>query len=149
MINEQERRAAFNACPILADYLATALQDLQYSEMDAACTEERDERDTGTVYNCPDETFTKAKIHCQTFMRDCASHIEAALELEPGEAGFRYGQDWLSWPHIGATFYLATVGSGVTFTDNGDAPCLEAMAQYARKNWGEGLYLGDDGKAYW
>lgn len=148
-VTEDERKAAFKACPILADYLATALQDLQYSESDEACTDEREARDSGTIYDCPVETFDAARRDCEAFMAANAAHIESALELVPGEDGLRYGRVYVTYERIGSRFYLQRVGHGVGFTDDGDANCLKAMGEYARSHSCESLYLGDDGKAYW
>lgn len=148
-MNEQIRNAWFNACPILQNYLSTALQDLQFSEMDDSCMESRDERDTGTIYDCPDKTFQRALTDCQHFMNANHWWITRATELEPGEDGLRYGRHYVTHERIGSTFYLARIGSGVTFTDDGDDQSLQIMADYARSHSCEGLYFGDDGKVYW
>ena len=148
MITEQERKQAFRESPILADFLSCMLQDLQFSESDEACMESRDERDAGTIYDCPDETFANARRFCDRFAADCADHIEAAQELEPGSDGLRYANGrYMTLERIGSTLWLAASGSGVTFTDDGDSPALEAMAQWARDCHLE-AYLGDDGCAY-
>lgn len=149
MTTETERKAAFRDCPILKDYLATALQDLDLSESDWACEEEREARDSGTIYDCPDETFLRAKDDCEAFMRDNAAHVEAALDLQPGKEGLRYTHRYVDYDRIGSTFYLQRVGHGVGFTDDGNAPCLKALEEYSRSHRMEGLYFGDDGKAYW
>lgn len=151
MTQEQERRAAFKACPILSEYLATALQDLQYTESDAACEEERDARDTGTIYTCSDDVLQWARSYCERFMIECAPHLDAVRFAHPGDDGFEYlrNPDKLSDDGIGSTLYLASVGHGVTFTDDGNHPALDAMAQWVRDNSnGEGLYMGDDRGVY-
>lgn len=148
-MNETERKAAFRECPILADFLSTALQDLQYQEADNACEDGREARDSGTIYDCPDSVFETARRICDAFMRDCADDIAAALGLEPGEPGLEYSRGrYVTHERLGGTFYLASVGHGVTFTDDGNAECLQRLSDYARRvNW-EGLYFGDDGKVY-
>lgn len=141
---EIDRQAAFRACPILADYLATALQDLQLSEA------ERDEFDSGTIYDCSDDVFQWAQSYCERFMTECAADIESALNAHPGDDGFEYVRNpaRLTYEGIGGTLYLASVGHGVGFTDDGRAPCLERLDQWARDNQRESLYFGDDGKVY-
>lgn len=136
LAREDARKAAFRVCPILCEYLATALTDLQLSDADQACEDEREPMDSGTVYDCPDETFKRAYDECQQFMTVNAAHIETALNE-------------LSHDRIGSTFYLSQVGHGVGFTDDGGTECLAQMEVYARNNRCEGLYFGDDGKAYW
>lgn len=146
---ETIRRNAFNACPILESYLATALSDLQFSENDNACEDNREARDTGTIYDCPDETFQRAVNDCATFMGAMRRWIQRALDLEPGEDGLPYGRDHFTHDRIGYYFYMQRVGHGVGFTDDGDDQSLQIMADYCRVNPTEGLYLGDDGAAYW
>lgn len=146
---EAKRRADFFAVPILADYLACMLQDLQYSEADESCTDEREARDTGTIYTLREETYQRCKSGCERFMVDCREAIEAATALEPGEPGLRYARGrYMTLERIGSTLWLARTGSGVTFTDDGDAPCLVAMADWARANPLECAYFGDDGAVY-
>ena len=145
-MTESERKAAFKACPILSDYLATALEDLQFSEADAACMDGRQEEDSGSIYDCPNETFQRALQDCREFMSANAEHVEAATDCHPANAP---DGPCLTVERIGSTFYLQRVGHGVGFTDDGDAPCLEAMGEYCRSHHTEGLYFGDDGKVYW
>lgn len=147
-MNETERKAAFKECPILSEYLATALQDLQFGEADNACEDERDARDSGTIYDCPDETFNRAWQDCKEFMAANKRWIQRALDLEPGEDGLRYGRRGFDYDRIGYYFYMQRVGHGVGFTDDGDDMALQIMADYCRINPIEGLYFGDDGAAY-
>lgn len=150
-VQEQQRRAAFKAVPILAGYLVTALEDLQYTESDEACTESRDARDTGTIYTVSDDALQWAERYCVRFMTECAEHIDAVRYAHPGDDGFEYlrNPERLTDDGIGSTLYLASVGHGVTFTDDGNHPALEAMSDWVRLNGnGEGLYMGDDGKVY-
>lgn len=148
-MTESERKEAFRDCPILKEYLATALQDLQFSENDESCEAEREARDTGTIYDCPEETFRKAWQDCTAFMQSQKRWIGRALELEPGEDGLRYTATHFDQDLIGYYFYMQSVGHGVGFTDNGDDESLQIMADYCRVRYCAGLYLGDDDKAYW
>lgn len=130
---EAARKADFKACPILADFLATMLQDLQYSEADYACEEERDDADVGTIYTLDSPVYDRCKEFCESFYRDNLAAIEEALDLTPGEGGLRYGRDYISHARIGSTLYMEVVGHGVSFTDDGDAPCLEALREASHK----------------
>lgn len=150
---EAERKAAFKAEPLLSDFVATALQDLQLSESDEACTDEREARDSGTIYTLEGDTFARLSEIVSRFRAECGEHIAAALELEPGEDGLRYRTGprsgcSITESELGATLWLAVTGSGVTFTDDGDAPCLQAMADWARSQHCEGLYFGDAGTVH-
>lgn len=131
---EAARNAAFNACPILADFVATMLQDLQYSEADEACEAEREEGDTGTIYTLADDTFDRCKAYCEEFMANNAAAIEEALDLVPGEPGLRYGRNYVTHERIGSTLYMLAVGHGVSFTDDGDAECLNKLNAATRSH---------------
>jgi hypothetical protein len=148
-MNESERKQAMRDCPILQSYLSTALQDLQFSESDEACSESREARDSGTIYDCPNETFLKALQDCQQFEETNKRWIQRAIELEPGEDGLRYGRDNFTHERIGYYFYMQRVGHGVGFTDDGDDESLQIMADYCRIHNCEGLYFGDNGQACW
>jgi hypothetical protein len=145
---EAARKADFKACPILSDFVATMLQDLQYSEMDNACEDEREEGDTGTIYTLADETYQRCKAYCEAFMADNAADIETALELEPGDAGFLYAKEYMSYERIGSTLYLLAVGHGVSFTDNGDAECLERLNYATRAHRLEFDFDHESGKVW-
>jgi len=145
---EAARNADFRACPILADFIATMLQDLQYREADEACEEEREEGDTGTIYTLDESIYQTCKGLCEGFMERNAESIEQALDLVPGEDGLQYagqrGYRAMTHERIGSTFYMLLVGHGVSFTDDGDAPCLEAMNADTRAERGAEFYF--DGK---
>lgn len=126
---EDARKVDFKACPILADFLATMLQDLQYTEADNACEDEREEGDTGTIYTVSQAVYDRCKAFCEAFMRDNAEAIEEALDLVPGEDGLRYGRNGISYERIGSTLYMEVVGHGVSFTDDGDADCLQKLRE--------------------
>jgi hypothetical protein len=147
---EARRKADFRACPILADYIATMLQDADYREADEACEEEREARDSGTIYDLGESEYQRCKADCERFYRENLADIEAALELEPGEEGLEYSRGrYITNERIGSTFYMLRVGHGVAFTDDGRADCLERLNE-ATRNFGhfEGAYFGDDGKIY-
>lgn len=148
---EIARNADFKAYPILREYVSTMLQDLQFSEADEACTEEREECDTGTIYTLREDTYQRCKADCIAFMADNAEAIEQALELVPGEEGLRYGRDYMTYDRIGYYFYMERVGHGVGFMDDGtpgEAGCLTRLSEAA----GAASYfepsLGDDGEVY-
>jgi hypothetical protein len=149
-LTEQEiaRKADFKACPILADYISTALQDWQFSENDEACSEGREARDCRTIYTLYEETYQRMKADCESFVLANAEHIDAALELVPGEDGLRYGKNYMTLERIGYYFWMSRVGHGVDFTDDVDAPYLVAMSTYCREHPAESLYMGDDGEMY-
>lgn len=139
---EAARTADFNACPILADFIATMLQDLQYTENDQACEDEREAGDTGTIYDLPEPMYQVCKSLCEDFMTANAAAIEEALDLEPGEPGLQYTKHrYMNHERIGSTFYMLYVGHGVSFTDDGDAPCLETMNDYTRNQRGPQFYF--------
>jgi hypothetical protein len=148
---ETQRNADFKACPILSDYIATMLQDLQFREMDEACMAEREERDTGTIYTLSDALYAKCKADCESFMAANATAIEQALELVPGEEGLRYGRDYMTHDRIGYYFYMTRVGHGVGFTDDatpGESGCLATLEKAARDSAHFEPYIGDDGEVY-
>lgn len=149
---ESYRKGIFKACPGFSDFVAVALQDLQYSENDEACTDERDARDSGTIYDSilTGEAFEHMRQIYTAFRRDNAAHIETLTNAHPGDSGFEYLKrpERLTDEGLGSTFWLALVGSGVTFTDDGSHPALEALAEYARPLYCEGLYFGDSGHVH-
>lgn len=147
---EAERNSEFNLYPGLSDYIACALQDLQYSESDEACTDGRDARNTGTIYDLHSVTYDKLRDYFVEFLAECAPHIETVTNASPGDDGFQYCRNCERLTHdgIGSTYWLAQCGSGVTFTDDGDSPALQALTDYARLHSVETLYFGDDGKVY-
>jgi hypothetical protein len=146
---EERRNADFKACPILADYLATMLQDLQYREADEACMEGREERDTGTIYTLSESEYQKHKADCERFYSENLADIEAAGDLVPGEDGLQYTQTRYMTPErIGSTFYMLRVGHGIAFTDDGDADCLERLNEATRAFSHFDSMIADDGEVY-
>ena len=142
---ETQRARAFNAFPVLRGFLSCALQDAQFTESDEACEQERDEYDTGTIYDCSESVFNWAVDYCTRFMCECATDIAAALETDHSA---RIADIYEA---IGATLYLTCVGHGVSFTDDSTAhhaPHLERLEQWAFDNRQESPYFGDDGTLY-
>ncbi len=150
MSNEIEtaRKLQFLRNPLLMDFVATALQDLQLSEADQACEDEREPHDSGTVYELNEQTFAKLMAICDRFLSDMPASIDAALKLQPQGDGYEYARNPMTLERIGSTLWLAVTGSGVTFTDDGCAICLAAMAEWASANHIEGLQFGDNGEIY-
>jgi hypothetical protein len=146
--DETCRNILFAANPILASFVSCALQDLQLTENDEACTDGREARDSGTIYELNAETFGKLAAICDRFADEMRCSIAAALALEPKGEGYEYAREPLTESKLGSTLWLAVTGSGVTFTDDGQAIALVAMAEWANVNSCEGLYFGDDGKPY-
>jgi len=147
-IVEARRKTDFRNCPILSEYIATMLQDLQYTEMDEACTEEREERDTGTIWDLEESTYQSCKQTCEKFWSENQADIQAALALWPGEEGLRYASTGFDEDRIGSRFYLLQVGHGVSFTDDGDAECLVNLNNATRAFRGFDAMIGDDGEVY-
>jgi hypothetical protein len=52
----------------------------------------------------------------------------------PGEPGLEYGRDYITMERIGSTLYMVAVGHGVSFTDNGNADCLERLNEATRSD---------------
>lgn len=149
---ESYRKGLFKACPGFSDFVAVALQDLQLSENEEACTEEREARDSGSIYESTltGEAFEQLRQIYTAFRRENAAHIEALTNAQPGDSGFEYLKrpERLTNEGLGSTFWLALTGTGVTFTDDGSHPSLEALSEYAAALYCEGLYFGDSGRVH-
>ncbi len=148
---ERERNADFRAVPILRDYIAAMLTDLDYTERDERREQDLRPRDSGTIYTLPDAAYQRCKADCEAFYSNNREAIDAATDLEPGEDGLRYANGrYMTHERIGYYLYMTRVGHGVTFTDDGDAPCLKQLSASARNHFHhfEGAYFGDDGKVY-
>jgi hypothetical protein len=87
-------------------------------------------------------------VDCQRFQADNAALLGAACELEPGSEGLRYAREALDDRRLGQLFWYARNGHGVSFTDDGHAPCLEALQNAARPFRQVDPYIGDDGRVY-
>ena len=97
------------------------------------------------------ETLSRIIADCAAFQTANAALLDAAKELVPGESGLRYGRVELNDERLGMLFWYARNGHGVAFTDDGDAPCLQALQDacgwrtpFAQVDTG----LGDDGLIY-
>ncbi len=146
---EKQRNADFRACPILESYLATMLEDLQHSENEEACMEEREPRDCGTIYTLREEEYQSHKADCERFYRENLADIEAAGELVPGEPGLQYTTHrYMTEDRVGSTFYMLRVGHGIAFTDDGNADYLERLNEATRAFGGFDCIIGDDGEVY-
>lgn len=132
MQTETERRAIFRTSPLLMGFLSTLLEDLQFSE--------REEGDSGTIWDCPDATFNAARSICDRFY---------ALDIPVAESACSYEQ-------IGGDLYLEAAGHGAGFRDREHDSDSDVS-----QDIGERLsaavdtvcthletYLGDDGCAY-
>jgi len=69
---------------------------------------------------------------CKSFYHANKPELEAAQALEPGGEGLEHGRDSLDERRLGQLFWYARQGHGVAFTDDGYAPCLEALQDAAR-----------------
>jgi hypothetical protein len=150
---ERERKAAFRACPMAESFLAVLLQDLQHSESDEACTEEREARDSGTIYTCPDSTFRAAVAECESFLAAIAAHLAAVPD------GALAGLDLASCytlEQMGSDLYLERAGHGAGFRDRDawsddrdeNAAIGETLSDLVESRSSLEVYLGDDGQAY-
>lgn len=69
---------------------------------------------------------------CERFQRDHEALLTEAYALEPGSEAYRYAREQLDPRRAGQLFWFARQGHGVTWSDNGDAPCLEALQEVSR-----------------
>lgn len=146
---ERNREADLRANPLLREYIGTMLQDLQFSEADEASSETREARDSGTIYDCPNETFAKCRDDAWKFYEENRADIEAALELIPGEEGLQYANNRpMTLDRIAYYLWMTRVGHGVAITDDGNAPCLQRLDKAAASFGNLDAYFGDDGRAY-
>lgn len=84
------------------------------------------------------ERLTRSSVEaiardCEKFWSDNESDLQAALSLEPGSSEFRYGREELDDARLGNLFWYARQGHGVSFTDDGDASCLERLQEAAQR----------------
>lgn len=94
------------------------------------------------------ETLAKIVADCERFQRENAALLESAMELEPGSPSLRYAREALDDTRLGQLFWYARNGHGVSFMDNGNAACLHALQDAARKCCQRDSYVGDDGRVY-
>lgn len=94
------------------------------------------------------ETLARIVADCAAFQETNETLLAEASELVPGEAGLKYAREALDDTRLGQLFWYARNGHGVAFTDDGNAPCLEALQRAARHVGQTDSYLGDDGLIY-
>ncbi len=92
--------------------------------------------------------LTRIMADCAAFQAANEALLSEAMELVPGEAGFKYGREALNDERLGQLFWYARNGHGVAFTDDGNAPCLEALQRAGQACGGVWSCVGDDGLIY-
>jgi hypothetical protein len=153
MASETEREAAFKACPMARDFLATLLQDAQLSEADEACSDEREARDSGTIYDCPDSTFRAAVADCEAFLAAIRLHL--ATVPDGALAGLDLANRY-TLAQMGSDLYLERAGHGAgfrdrdTWSDDSDENRAigEALSDLVESRSSLESYFGDDGRVY-
>lgn len=149
------RTKTFLARPMVMGFLSTLLEDLQLSENEEACTEEREARDTGTIYSCPDSTFRAAVAECDAFESACRN-APVSRNGQSVDIGTLCRESlFYVKARIGSDLYLERAGHGAGFRDRDiwsddreeNKAIGEALSDVVS---GTGLetYLGDDGEAY-
>lgn len=139
------RAADLAADPGLAAYLGAILQDARDDEAEDARSEGREAGDLGTIETLPEATYQTSLADWRRFADSHAADITAAGALEPGGDGFSFANRPMTLERIGSTLWLARTGSGVGFTDDGDADCLQRLGAAAEEMGRIEPYLGDDG----
>jgi hypothetical protein len=144
-MNESERKAIMRANPMVEGFLSTLLEDLQHSESDEACTEDREARDTGTIYDCPDSTFRAAVAECESFVAGLAkdSHGRNGLDL-----ALDYAPNGYTLEAAGSDLYLERAGHGAGFRDRGLGRAGAWLSDGVDSRSSLEAHLGDDGRAY-
>jgi uncharacterized protein YndB with AHSA1/START domain len=138
-IVEQQRKCAFETWPMLEGFLSTLLEDLQMSEAEEAFGDEREERDCGTIYTCPESTLRAVAQYCRDF-RDAARKVIEDNRLDE--------------TRIGADLYLAMAGHGADFRDRNDwvddveESRLIGNHLHSYVSGRIETYIGDDSRAY-
>lgn len=85
---------------------------------------------------------------CAAFQEKNATLLDMARELVPGDTGLKYARDALDDTRLGQLFWYARNGHGVSFLDDGDAPCLDSLQEAARAIGSRDVYFGDDGMVH-
>jgi len=132
---EAYRNLDFKMWSGLSDYIATALQDLQYSENDQACEDGRVALDVGTIYDIPAETFAK--------LRDDYAAFHTAAGVDRDEWIAQFGAE-----SFGSDFHMTRVGHGVGYWDRDAGELGERLTKLCEAYRSEGPYSGDDGRTY-
>lgn len=145
MFTEDQLKAIYAANPFLSGYLAAMLQDLQMSEADEACTDEREERDSGTIYTLPAETFGQALADCEGFRR-----------VADRDGALTDAAQFMTLEALGSDFHMTRVGHGVGYWERAELKfgnevygnCGDALTAAAELFRNQGGSFGDDGKVY-
>lgn len=106
---QHDRLAYLRHDEMAAAFLGTMLDDAQAMEVDAACTDEREPLDTGTIYDCPAPTYRAAIAICDQFRR----LVEGDQVLNPGAWRGRRSVETV----LGSDLYMEMAGHGVGFRD--------------------------------
>ena len=138
------RTAAAGADPAFAAYLAAMLSDAGRHEEEEARSESRETREVGSVETMPQDVYEASLADWRRFADGNAADIAAACALVPGEEGFSFADGAMTPERIGATAWLVRTGSGIGFTDDGDAECLRRLDAAAEALGQVDAYLGDD-----
>lgn len=147
------RKEVFAASPMVESFLAVMLEDMQHQERDEACEAGREERDTGTIWDCPESTLRAVMAECQTFREAITQAIVTVPDgaLAGLDTDCRYTLE-----AIGSDLYLERAGHGAGFRDRSlwsddvdECNAIgEALSDLVRKHPNIETYLGDDGGAY-
>jgi hypothetical protein len=132
------REPDFRDLPGFKEFVGTMLEDAQLSEADEACTEEREERDCGTIYTLPQETYDTMRAKWILF-----TGVAGRLLAEAG--------DDYSMEQAGSDLWMTWAGHGVGFRDRDLGATGEQLDLAAVKVLGvynPSPMLGDAGKVY-
>lgn len=100
-----------------------------------------------TVADIAPETLARIIADCAAFQQANADLLAEASELVPGSEGLRYGRNVLDGRRLGQLFWYARNGHGISFTDDGNASCLQSLQDACGWQTSFGTvdsYLGDD-----
>ena len=89
-------------------------------------------------------TLARIIEDCAAFDLGMARNIQSAMALDPGSDELRYARESLDRRRIGQLFWYARNGHGVSFTDDGNAQCLENLQKAAKRSGEVWLEFGDD-----
>lgn len=150
-MTEDERKAIFRDSPMVLGFLSTLLQDAQHHESDEACEAEREARDSGTVYDCPDSTFRAVVAECEAFLAACEERAKRSILLTATLEDL----DTLA-ESVGSDLYLERYGHGAGFRDRSfwsddrdeNRRIGELLSECVDSRGSLETYLGDDGQCY-
>ncbi len=84
------------------------------------------------ISDLPLDALSKINADCSKFQTENAELLDAARALVPKTDEFKYANEPLTDERLGQLFWYARNGHGVSFTDDGDAECLEKLQDAAR-----------------